>query len=154
MLKRIPKSDISIRPFKVYKEWSFASGSAEISFLEANISSSNINTFNDGSGSVAYNSLYRQLRAQFYNGNEDNPFLRNGTKTNIYNPNPIVSERFLSGSAKVISIPQIYVGEGIKKGSVAISDAGALIKDDSYGNLLLIGDDIITFGLFNLNDYF
>jgi hypothetical protein len=30
MLKRIPKSDISIRPFKAYKEWSFNESSAPI----------------------------------------------------------------------------------------------------------------------------
>lgn len=148
MLKRIPKSDISVRPFKAYKEWSFASGSAEISFLEANVSSSEL------SNGIPKNSLYGQLRAQFYNGHEDNPFLRFGNKTTIYNDNEFSKERFLSGSAKVISIPQIYVGEGIKKGSVSISDAGALITDDSYGNLLLIGDDIVNFQLFNLNGEF
>jgi hypothetical protein len=35
MLKRIPKSDITIRPFKAYKTWNFSSGSNEIGIFEA-----------------------------------------------------------------------------------------------------------------------
>ena len=40
----------------------------------------------------------------------------------------------------MISIPQIYVGEGIKKGSVILTDNKSLstefsYTDDSYGNL-------------------
>ena len=146
MLKRIPKSDISIRPFKAYKEWSFDDNSTEISLLEANVSSSEL------SGLYPKNSLYGQLRAQYYNGNEDNPFLRFGNKTNEYNPNPIAKERYLGDDAKVISIPQIYVGEGIKKGSVSILDTDASMVDDSYGNILLLGNDIINFESFNSND--
>lgn len=140
MLKRIPKSDISIRPFKAYKEWSFDNTSTEISLLEANISSSEL------SGLYPKNSIYGQLRAQFYNGLEDNPFMRFGEKTNYYSNKTKAKERFLSGSAKVISIPQIYVGEGIKKGSVLLIDGGITYFDDSYGNI--IGDvaDQIYFG--------
>jgi hypothetical protein len=128
MLKRIPKSDISIRPFKAYKEWSFDETSNEIDLLEANETSSVL------SGLYPQNSIYGQLRAQFYNGNED----------------PSTRDRFLSGSAKVISIPQIYVGEGIKKGSVILIDndgTSTSYIDDTHGNL--IGGqsgDIITFG--------
>ena len=144
MLKRIPKSDISIRPFKAYKEWSFNENSNEITFLEANISSSEL------SNGYPKNSIYGQLRAQFYNGLEDNPFLRFGNKTNIYNDTNTGNERFLSGSAKVISIPQIYVGEGIKKGSVIITDSNATITDDSNGNLLILGNDSINFQEYNI----
>jgi len=152
MLKRIPKSDISIRPFKAYKEWSFDSGSTQIDVLTANISSSNINTFNNGSGSVSYKSLYGELRAQFYNGLEDNPFIRFGEKTSYYSDKPNAKERFLSGSAKVISIPQIYVGEGIKKGSVSLVDDGTTYIDESYGNI--VGDvaDKIYFGKIDLEN--
>jgi hypothetical protein len=142
MLKRIPKSDISIRPFKAYKEWSF--DDTELDIYEANISSSEL------SNGIPKNSLYGQLRAQFYNGNEDNPFLRFGSKSNIYNNSNAASERFLSGSAKVISIPQINVGEGIKKGSVIITDSDATIIDDSNSNLILLGNDTINFETYNI----
>ena len=140
MLKRIPKSDISIRPFKAYKEWSFDSGSTQISVLEANDTTSAL------SGLYPQNSIYGQLRAQFYNGHEDNPFIRFGEKTNNYSNKPRAKERFLSGSAKVISIPQIYVGEGIKKGSFTLIDDGVTYWDDSYGNLVGDVPDQIYFG--------
>ncbi len=129
MLKRIPKSDISIRPFKAYKEWSFQSGSSDISVLEANVSSS------ESSNGFQKNSIYGQLRAQFYNGNENNPFTRTGHKSNSYTTAITATERYLSGSAKVISIPQIYVGEGIKKGSFTLIDDSITYQDDSNGNL-------------------
>ena len=141
MLKRIPKSDISIRPFKAYKEWNKAS--AGVTLLEAidgNYASNDTNDISVGllSGSI-YNkhSVFGQLRAQFYNGHEDNPFNRLGSKTHIYDiTNP---ERFLSGSAKVISIPQNCIGEEIKKGSFQlISDDGNYI-DDMYSNLIESG---------------
>jgi hypothetical protein len=134
MLKRIPKSDISIRPFKAYKEWSFSSGSTQIDVLEADDKSTNL------SGQFPKNSIYGQLRAQFYNGNEDNPFLRTGNKSNRYTDAILSKERFLSGSAKVISIPNVYVGEGIKKGSVILKDNLNQLNeisyfDDSFGNI-------------------
>lgn len=145
MLKRIPKSDISIRPFKAYKEWSFDNNSTEIDLLEAeegNYTSTLSNIIISGSLSgSSYNkhSLFGQLRAQFYSGNEDNPFTRTGHKNNLYDNSDGSKDRFLSGSAKVISIPQIYVGEGIKKGSVSLIENGREFIDDNYGNLLASG---------------
>jgi hypothetical protein len=134
MLKRIPKSDISIRPFKAYKEWSFSNDSNEIDLLEASQASEIL------SGQFPKNSIYGQLRAQFYNDVQDNPFLRTGNKTKSYSTAVLVKERFLSGSAKVISIPNVYVGEGIKKGSVVLTDNVDELDeisyfDDSFGNL-------------------
>lgn len=139
MLKRIPKSDISIRPFKAYKEWSFDETSTEISLLEANATSSVSSSY------FPKNSIYAQLRAQFYNGYEDNPFLRFGNKQNTYEISDAGRDRFLSGSAKVISIPQIYVGEGIKKGSVTLIDDGnKTYIDDTFGNLIDSAGDTVT----------
>jgi hypothetical protein len=138
MLKRIPKSDISVRPFKAYKEWNFSNDSEEITFLEADIESSEL------SNGFPKNSIYGQLRAQFYNGLEDNPFLRFGTKTNTYETISTGRERFLSGSAKVISIPQIYVGEGIKKGSVRLITNDKIYIDDSFGNIIDSAGDSVT----------
>jgi hypothetical protein len=135
MLKRIPQSDISIRPFKAYKEWSFnESSTGSISLLEADISSTDL------SNGFPKNSIYGQLRAQFYNDLGDNPFLRSGNKTKSYTSAALAKERFLSGSAKVISIPNVYVGEGIKKGSVILTDNIDELDeisyfDDSFGNL-------------------
>lgn len=144
MLKRIPKSDISIRPFKAYKEWSFNSfDSGSITMLEANETSTDLNLIPTGSltgSTYPQNSIYGQLRAQFYFDSGDNVFLRSGHKKKSYTNATLAKERFLSGSAKVISIPNIYVGEGIKKGSVVLIDNQNELNevsyiDDSFGNL-------------------
>jgi hypothetical protein len=164
MLKRIPKSDISIRPFKAYKEWSFDQSSFSASdVLEINervaIYSASFDTSNTTYVTMSYSSsdypngniykyypksVYGQLRAQFYNGNEDNPFTRNGHKNNQYDNVDASKDRFLSGSAKVISIPKIYVGEGIKKGSVLLVDDNSEYVDDLYGNIIDTSGDSIT----------
>jgi len=162
MLKRIPKSDISIRPFKAYKQWDFNQASADIVLLEAeegNYTStlSNVITTGSLSGS-SYNkhSVFGQLRAQFYNGHEDNPFVRYGDKSSDYNIQESTRDRYLSGSAKVISIPQIYVGEGIKKGSVLLIDKNGVTTsfiDDKFGNLIGAAGDSITFGKIDLQEH-
>ena len=153
MLKRIPKSDISIRPFKAYKEWAFDEASADISVLYASNTESDNNIFNDGSGSVSYTSLYGQLRAQFYNGHENNPFIRSGHKSSLYIPEPKAKERYLSNSAKVISIPLKYVGEGIKKSSLQLVDDGTsgTYIDDGDGNLYDVRDQVFV-SLINLEE--
>lgn len=141
MLKPIPKSDISIRPFKSYKEWSFSDTSTEIALLQSEYTSSLLyasETTSDSNLNFNKHYLHSQLRAQFYNGNEDNPFLRIGKKSPDYAINNLQKERLLGTEAKVISIPQIYIGEGIKPGSFVLDDNGTLFTDDSYGNL--VGD--------------
>jgi hypothetical protein len=175
MLKRIPKSDISIRPFNSYKEWYFQSGSTtEVSLLDAVYSDyTNIDT-TDGNG-ISFNkhSLYGQLRAQFYNSETDNPLKRTGRKTNVYTDNDLEKERFLDTSAKVFSIPQKYVGDGIKPGSVRINiysdvqiEPGLFeeklitLYDDGYSNLVTSNSDVINVSLldfesgqFNFTNY-
>ena len=144
MLKRIPKSDISIRPFKAYKEWSFNQDSTEIDVLLASDVSSSYSTGDNLS--FQQTAIYAQLKAAFYNGNEDNPFTRIGAASIVYNSDNLTKDRFLSGSAKVISIPQSYIGEGIKKGTVTISNGDYLYGDDNYGNLISLGGDTLSLG--------
>jgi hypothetical protein len=174
MLKRIPKSDISIRPFKAYKEWNFSGSAAmaepRITLLEAELgqydstTTNIIVTGNLSGSSFNKHSVYGQLRAQFYNDLGDNPFLRTGNKTKSYTSAVLAKERFLSGSAKVISIPNVYVGEGIKKGSVILTDGDVSYYDDSYGNLyedrdrldlriLEVSGSFITFTDINEDNY-
>ena len=144
MLKRIPKSDISIRPFKAYKEWSFTSGSTEIDVLLASDVSSSNSTGNNLS--FQQTAIYAQLKAQFYNGNEDNPFTRVGAASLTYNSSALTKDRFLSGSAKVISIPQKYIGEGIKKGSLTLTNGDSVYGDDDYGNIISLAGDTLSVG--------
>ena len=92
-------------------------------------------------------SLWGQLHAQFYNGQEDNPFIRSGHKSNQYNADDdFINERYFTNEAKVVSIPQKYIGEGIKKNSVTLTDsvAGISLSDDGYGNLSIDGVTQVT----------
>jgi hypothetical protein len=144
MLKRIPKSDISIRPFKAYKEWNFTSGSTEIDVLLASDVSSSYSTGDNLS--FQQTAIYAQLKAQFYNGNENDPFKRVGAASLDYNSSTLTKDRFLSGSAKVISIPQKYIGEGVKKGSLTLTNGDAIYGDDTYGNIISLAGDTLSVG--------
>ena len=144
MLKRIPKSDISIRPFKAYKEWSFNQDSTEIDVL---LASNTISSHSSGSNlSFQQNTIYGQLKAQFYNGNENNPFTRVGAAGLVYNISDVTKDRYLSGSAKILSIPQSHIGEGIKKGSFRFTDGTTIYGDDKYGNIVGLDGDSFSIG--------
>ena len=148
MLKRIPKSDISIRPFKAYKEWNRTTSNASVFEAENTLySNSTTESVSEGylSGSL-YNkvSVYGQLRGQFYNGLEDNPFMRFGSKRNYYETATLAKERYFEDYAKIISIPQIAVGEGIKKFSVTLVDSSTTYVDDGYGNIQDPRDSVVV----------
>lgn len=167
MLKRIPKSDISIRPFKSYKEWHFQSASnSPISLFEAELSDyTNTTTTTSNGVTINKHSLYGQLRAQFYNAETDNPLKRVDRKTNVYTDNPIEKERFLDGKAKIISIPQRYYGDGIKPNSVKFNITADnndvwTLQDDGYSNLISTQADVLEVSLldfetgeFNFTNY-
>jgi len=85
------------------------------------------------------NTIYGQLRAQFYYDSGDNPILRSGYKSNVYDDSTS-KERLLDESAKIISIPITYIGEGIQRGSLVFIDdvnleTEEIYTDDSFGNL-------------------
>jgi hypothetical protein len=152
MLKKIPKSDVSIRPFKAYKEWSFVSGS-DITLMQAE-NTLFYDTANDvtlGNG-VTYNkhSLYGQLNSLFY-ANVDNPFYRVGTKS--HQPAAVSGERVFNGKAKILAIPQSIFGEEIKKGSLSLTDSVTSTRfvENSSGSLmsgsLIVGDVFYDHGL-------
>ena len=152
MLKQIPKSDVSIRPFKAYKEWSFVSGS-DITLMEAE-NTLFYDTANDvtlGNG-VTYNkhSLYGQLNSLFY-ANVDNPFYRVGIKS--YEPASVSGERVFNGKAKILAIPQSIFGEQIKQGSLTLTDSvtSTTFVENGYGSLMngntIVGDVFYDHGL-------
>jgi len=173
MLKKIPKSDIQIRPFKAYKQWNFNQSSAEISVFDATgatfyDNSPTLTGNTDSNGNIlSFNSyaIYKQLIHQFYDPiSTNNPFLRFGTKSSEYiqEVDDYSQERYIapviSGSKaiKVVSIPQKYVGEGIKKKSVSIyctgigpSNISKTLIDDGYGNLIF--DDTVSVTNFSLD---
>jgi len=131
--KSIPKSDYSIRTFNTYKSWTFISGSDVLLLSASNTiiyNDSNTIEFDNG---FSYNphSLYGQLSASFYS------FIDTPIAKGIRN---------LGQSAKVFSIPNEYIGETIKPGSVTVTDSSTSVSltDNASGSLIsssvVVGD--------------
>jgi len=134
MLKQIPKSDINLRPFKVYKTFEFTQNAITASLAYQHTGS--IDTLTESE--LEEHGLYHQLYSMYYR-DPHNPFTSYGDILPISESyNTINSQRYLSGSAYVLPIPQKYYGEEIKKGSVILTNtlSGATAIDDLYGNLV------------------
>ena len=142
-MKKIPKSDISIRPFKVYKSYTATnadSGSGYNRYLAEN----KYATADALSESELFlHSLWHQVHRMYYD--------------EIYNPLRTYSReiadyvtdttsygtRVLGTKCVVFTIPQNHYGEEIKPKSITLTDVDSLataspklIIDDGYGNLL------------------
>lgn len=142
MLKDIPKSDIIVRPIKVYREWRLDEN--DISPIYAtNPNNTFVDVDNDPqSQGIVKKVLYSSIESQFYR-NAD-------TASLIYEVGNRISyasnyERILEDDIVVLSIPQELYGEGIKVGSVTLTDNtdNRVYTDDGYSNLI---DGYITVG--------
>jgi hypothetical protein len=129
--KTIPASDYSIREFKAYKDWEFVSGSDVLLMIAENTiiyNDANTITLTDN---FEYNkhSLYGQISSSFYSL----------TDTQIAQ-----GIRRLGSKAKVFSIPNDYIGDGIKPGSVVVTDiAGGIQFTDNTSGSLLNGSSVV-----------
>lgn len=154
MLKQIPKSDINLRPFKVYKTFTFTESDIEAKLAFNHTGSTDVLSDIE----LNEQGLYHQLYTMYYR-DPHNPFTSYGDIRPVSESyNTTNSQRYLSGSALVLPIQQKYYGEGIKPGTVSLISniTGEVTQDDSYGNLisntnsfelisLNINDGIITF---------
>jgi hypothetical protein len=134
MLKHIPKSDINLRPFKVYKTFTATENTYD-ALLAYNHTGSNDVLTND---EIFQNGIYHQLYTMYYR-DPHNVFTSYGDINAISESyNELTSQRHLDTAARVISIPQKYFGEGIKPGSIALlsNSTSETLYDDSYGNLI------------------
>lgn len=140
--KSIGGSDYSIRTFKAYKNWSLSSNTG-ILLLSAsgNIPYNESNTIQI-TDNFFYNpkTLHSQLSSSFY--------------TSI--DTPIVEGiRKLQNRAKVFSIPTQYLGEGIRPGTLTITDTpnNVVYTDNTSGSLVsgspqvVVGDIFYTQGI-------
>ena len=140
MLKHIPKSDINLRPFKVYKTFSVAEDLLSASFAYNHTGSTDTLTDSE----LRENGLWHQLYTMYYRDGY-NPFTSYGT---IMPKVPINPQRTLGDGALVLSIPQKMFGEGIKPGSVKINTSiDDNIYDDFYGNLRTTTNEIYLVSL-------
>ena len=135
MLKEIPQSDIIIRPFKVYKEWTLDENDIQPLFGQ-NSSSFFINLDNaDKSGGFAKGLIYDSIKTQFYTNASTASVL---TEVGLRKSYASTDERILENNIIVLPIPQQYFGEGIKIGSVVLEDEtlGRIYTDDGHSNLI------------------
>jgi hypothetical protein len=162
MIKEIPKSDVVVRPFKVYKEWTL-----DETDITPVIGENIEGTLFDADTDPKSNGLYKRLvfdsiKAQFYTNSATASVLtevglrQNYTSTDERGILPdlelvsdgldiltddvgneiIVTNPF--NSIWVLPIPQSYYGEGIKVGSVTLVDNinNITYTDDGYSNLV------------------
>ena len=166
MIKEIPKSDVVVRPFKVYKEWTL-----DETDITPVIGQKIENSLFDADTDPKSNGLYKRLvfdsiKAQFYTspmtasvltevGNRENYTSRYERQLfpDIYlidgNGNNLTDDdgNYLQitnpyDSIWVLPIPQQYYGEGIKIGSVTLVDNINNITYTDDGNSNLIRTDV------------
>jgi hypothetical protein len=141
MFKEIPKSDIITRPMKVYKEWSLDENDIYPIFgKNPNNTLIDIDADEKSHGFVK-KILYESIKSQFYTNPATSSILTEVGKRKSYASN---DERILRDDIAVISIPQIFYGEGIKIGTVTLEDeqTGKTYSDDGYSNLLDSGSNV------------
>jgi hypothetical protein len=136
MLKQIPKSDITLRPFKVYKNFTanqFDSGSGFNTQLAYNHPGSYDTLTTE---EALENGTWHQLRTMYYR-DPHNLYTSYGTIKPTYSDIEKVKQRVLNDKAYVYTIPQIKFGEEIKPNSVILTSQllNETILDDGFGNL-------------------
>lgn len=141
MLKQIPKSDIIVRPLKVYKEWRLDENDISPIFAKSGSIGDYDAEIEEKSYGYSKISLFRSIKAQFYLNPETSSMLTEVGKRRSYTSK---NERVLQEQIAVFSIPQSYYGEGIKIGSVRLEDeqAGKIYTDDGYSNLIDSGSNV------------
>jgi hypothetical protein len=141
MIKEIPKSDIITRPIKVYKEWTLDENDTYPLFGEAPDNTLiDVNSDEKTHGFVR-KVLYESVKSQFYRNVDTASII---TEVGLRKSYTSTNERNLSNEFAVISIPQIYYGEGVKVGSVRLEDeqSSKIYEDDGYSNLIDSGSNV------------
>jgi hypothetical protein len=134
MLKEIPKSDIIVRPLKVYKEWTLDENDISPIFGENGDGTLIDLDIDEVSNGFNKKVVYASIKSQFYNNAATASLLTEVGRRISY---ASTNERILEDDIAVFSIPQIYYGEGIKPGTVVLQDEqlGRTYTDDGYSNL-------------------
>lgn len=133
MLKDIPKSDIIVRPLRAYKEWTVDQNDVLPIFGKKINDSLFDSTTDEKSGGFYKRLVYDSIAAQFYRNAATASILTEVGKRKSY---ASTDERNLEDNLAVISVPQIYYGEGFKPGTVSLRDGSKTYSDDGYSNLI------------------
>lgn len=133
MFKQIPKSNISQKSFKVYKEWSTTHVYNPVidAYNENGLFDTNTSTKSQG---LFVHPLYNSIKAKYYSS-FGNLFTQYGL---MKNPANHATERYIDSNIQIIQISQNQYGEQIKKGSVVLTIDGddTTYNDNSWGGLV------------------
>src|SRR6056300_80345 len=166
MIKEIPKSDVVVRPFKVYKEWTLDETDVT-PVIGQRIENSLFDVDTDPKSNGLYKRLvFDSIKAQFYTspmtasvltevGNRENYTSRyerqlfpdiyliddNGNNLTDSDGNYLQTPNPYD-TIWVLAIPQEYYGEGVKIGSVTLVDNVNNITYTDDGNSNLIRTDV------------
>ena len=133
MIKEIPKSDVVVRPFKVYKEWTL--DETDITPLYGTLQTDlyDAETDDTNSNGISKRTLYDSIKAQFYLNPATASILTEVGRRESY---ASTDERVIGNTIGVISIPQLWYGEGVKPNSVTLSYGIIDATDDGNSNLI------------------
>ena len=133
MIKEIPKSDVVVRPFKVYKEWTL--DETDITPLYGTLQTDlyDAETDDTNSNGISKRTLYDSIKAQFYLNPATASILTEVGRRESY---ASTDERVIGNTIGVISIPQLWYGEGVKPNSVSLSYGIIDATDDGNSNLV------------------
>jgi hypothetical protein len=174
MIKEIPKSDVVVRPFKVYKEWTLDEDDVT-AVIGEQFTTSSFDVDTDPKSNGLYKRLvFRSIDAQFYrNPSNQSPLTEVGNRKDYTSTderrllddlilvddsfNEIVTDDGTQiivpnpvSTIWVLPIPQKYYGEGIKIGSFVLLDNtnGRTYTDDGNSNLVSSYDSTISGNVF------
>jgi hypothetical protein len=140
MLKPIQKEDISIRQFKVYKEWTLDENDIKPIF---GISGSGVfdSDTDEQSYGIYKRVIYNSIKSQFYTNPATASILTEVGRRRSY---ASTYERVIEDEIAILPISQIKYGEGIKVGSVVLVDSGIgrTYTDDGFSNLIDSGSNV------------
>ena len=141
MIKEIPKSDVVVRPIKVYKEWTLTNDDIYPLFAKSGSLGNYDEEIEEKSHGIAKIPMYSSIKAQFYNNSATASVLTEVGRRRSYSS---TNERVLEDEIAVLAIPQINYGEGVKVGSVVLQDTsnGITYTDDGFSNLIDSGNNI------------
>lgn len=142
-MKKIPKSDISIRPFKVYKSYTATNADSGSGYNRYFAKNQNATSDALSESELFLHSLWHQIHRMYYN-EVYNPLRTYSREIQDYvTDTTTYGKRVLGAECVVFTIPQNHYGEEIKPKSITLTDVDTLenespklIVDDGYGNLL------------------
>jgi len=133
MIKEIPKSDVVVRPFKVYKEWTLDGDNITPLYGTLQTDLYDDDTDDTNSDGTSKRTLYDSLKAQFYLNPSTSSILTEVGKRKSY---ASTDERVIGETIGVLAIPQQNYGEGLKIGSVKLEYGSITVTDDGNSNLI------------------